>query len=572
MPRNLMDTRTASFGDLISNGKIYRVPLFQRDYSWTEENWEDLWQDIEALYWESSTSHYMGAIVLQSSPDSEKELIVIDGQQRLATLSIIAIAVIEKLRQLVEKKVDPEANQERQEIIMRTYIGDKDPRSLHYSSRLILNANNNDFYESNLINLRKPLNIRSLAKSNQKIWQAYNFFTNKIEEIKSIIQDGEKIASFLTEIVAERLVFIQITVENELNAYMVFETLNARGIELSSTDLLKNYLFSLFQDPEVLEIAQSQWQGIINTVRMEKFPSFMRYYLKMKHNRVRGDRLFKLVREDITDAEQAFYLLDQLEKYSNLFLALDNPKDEFWGKTPENYPHVRALNILGVKQVYPVLFAAYQHFDPEDFTRVLKLAATISFRYSIVSSLNPNELDAVYNQVAIKIENGQIKSPQQVFNELRQVYVPDDKFKQDFSLLAISTKGPKKKLVRYILSKLEADASGVEVNEDSFSIEHILPQEPTDDWRQHFPDARREEMVDRLGNLTLLEPALNCEIGEKSYQLKREKYQQSVYTLTAIIKAEEWTADSIYNRQRDLARQAVHIWKSDFLEDSTRQS
>jgi len=118
MPRNLLDTRTASFGDLISNGKIYRVPLFQRDYSWTEENWEDLWQDIEALYWESSTSHYMGAIVLQSSPDSEKELIVIDGQQRLATLSIIAIAVIEKLRQLVEKKVDPEANQERQEIIV----------------------------------------------------------------------------------------------------------------------------------------------------------------------------------------------------------------------------------------------------------------------------------------------------------------------------------------------------------------------------------------------------------------------------------------------------------------------
>lgn len=274
-----------------------------------------------------------------------------------------------------------------------------------------MNANNDDFYQSHLINLKEPRNIRSLAKSNQKIWQAYKFFTKNIEKINSLIQDGEKIASFLTETVAERLIFIQITVEDELNAYMVFETMNARGIELTSTDLLKNYLFSLFQDPEAFQIAQSQWQGIINTVKMEKFPSFLRYYLKMKHNRVRGDRLFKLVREDITDAEQAFYLLDQLENYSNLFLALDNPKDEFWGKTPENYPHVRALNLLGVKQVYPALFAAYQHFDPEDFTRVLKLAATISFRYSIVSSLNPKELEKVYNQVAIKIENGQIKSP-----------------------------------------------------------------------------------------------------------------------------------------------------------------
>jgi len=76
MRRNLLDTRTTSFGDLISNSKIYRIPLFQRDYSWAEENWEELWQDIEALHREPSTSHYMGAIVLQSSRDSEKELTI----------------------------------------------------------------------------------------------------------------------------------------------------------------------------------------------------------------------------------------------------------------------------------------------------------------------------------------------------------------------------------------------------------------------------------------------------------------------------------------------------------------
>lgn len=564
MPRSLLNTRTASFGDLISNSKIYRVPLFQRDYSWKEENWEDLWQDIEALHKEPSTSHYMGAIVLQSSRESEKEFTIIDGQQRLATLSIIAIAVIEKLRQLVEQEVDPEANQERQEILRRTYLGDKDPRSLRYSSKLILNANNQDFYKSNLINLRKPHNIRKLAKSNQNLWQAYEYFTKKIDEIENIIQDGEKIASFMTDTVAERLLFIQITVEDELNAYIVFETLNARGIELTATDLLKNYLFSLFQGPDDLEIAQSQWQRIINTVQMKDFPSFLRYYLSMTHRRVRGDRLFKLVREAVKDAREAFDLLDQLENYSSLFYALDNPNDEFWGETPENYPHVRALNLFGVKQMYPALFAAYQHFDPKDFTRVLKLVATISFRYNIVSGLNPNNLETVYNQVAIKIKKGEIKNTREVFEELRQVYVQDEKFKQDFSFLAISTKGQKKKLVRYILHKLEADASGMEVNEGSFSIEHILPQRPTDDWRHHFTDAQIEEMVYRLGNLTLLEDTLNREIGDKSYQVKREKYQQSVYTLTKSINALEWTADSLCNRQRDLAKRAAHIWKSDF--------
>src|SRR4028119_1666979 len=147
---NLLDTRTTSFGDLISNGKIYRVPPFQRDYSWMEENWEDLWQDILTLHTNPDASHYMGAIVLQSSGTSEKEFTIIDGQQRLATLSIIAIAVIEKILHLVERGEEPEANQDRQEILKRTYLSDKDPRSLRYSSKLLLNENNNDFYQSNL--------------------------------------------------------------------------------------------------------------------------------------------------------------------------------------------------------------------------------------------------------------------------------------------------------------------------------------------------------------------------------------------------------------------------------------
>ncbi len=344
MTRNLLDTRTTSFGDLISNGKIYRVPLFQRDYSWSEEQWEDLWQDIIALHADFSTSHYMGAIVLQTSSQSEKEFIIIDGQQRLATLSIIAIAVIEKIRQLVEKNLDPDANQERQEILRRTYLGDKDPRSLRYSSKLILNQNNNDFYKSNLINLRPPHNPRSLQKSNQLLWQAFTYFSEQLDKLPQIIQNGEQLAAFLSDTVAQRLMFIQISVQDELNAYTVFETLNARGLELTATDLLKNYLFSLFQGPDDLESAQSQWQRIINTVQMEKFPEFLRYYLSLSHTRVRRERLFKLVRESVKNAQQAFDLLDQLENYSSLFLALGHPNDEFWRDTPANPPYIRELN------------------------------------------------------------------------------------------------------------------------------------------------------------------------------------------------------------------------------------
>lgn len=562
---NLLDTRTTSFGDLIGNGKIYRVPLFQRDYSWSEENWEDLWQDILLLHEKPDSSHYMGALVLQNSDTSDKEFTIIDGQQRMATLSIIAIAIIEKIQKLVERGEQKEENQERQEILRRTYLSDRDPRSLRYSSKLILNENNNDFYQSNLINLRKPLNVRSLSRSNQLLWQAFQYFSDQLEGLQEVIQSGERLAEFLTGTIAQRLLFIQINVEDELNAYTVFETLNARGIELSSTDLLKNYLFSLFQGPDDLQEAQRQWRRIISTVQMEQFPDFLRYYLSLQQTRVRRERLFKVVRESVKHGQQAFELLDQLENYSSLFIALSNSNDEFWRDTPDNRPYIRELELFRVKQAYPTLFAAYGQFSPGDFTRLLKLVSVLSFRYTTVSSLNPNDLEVLYNKVAIAIMNGEITSPKQVAEALRSVYVSDDKFLQDFSLLSISTKGQRKKIARYILCRLEADASNLSVDEDSFSIEHILPESPSNDWRLSFSETQIEEMVYRLGNLTPLEPNLNRQVGNALYSVKKEAYEQSVYSLTRNIQAEDWTPNSLASRQKRLAQRAVHIWRIDFL-------
>ena len=446
-------------------------------------------------------------------------------------------------------------------------MSERDPRSLRYSSKLLLNENNNDFYQSNLINLRKPLNIRALSKSNQLLWQAFEYYSQKLDELLEVVQDEEKLAVFLTDTVAQRLLFIQINVEDELNAYTVFETLNARGIELrlSSTDFLKNYLFSLFEGPDDLYEAQRQWRRIINTVQMEKFPEFLRYYLSLKHSRVRRERLFKLVRQSVKNAQQAFDLLDRLENYSSLFIALGNPNDEFWRDTPENRSFVRELHLFRVKQVYPSLFAAYENFSVQDFTRLLKLTCVISFRYSVVSRLNPNELETLYNTVAKEIVRGNLTTPRQVFETLRPVYVADEKFQQDFSLLSISTRGQKKKLVRYIFYRFESDASRIDVNEDSFSIEHILPESPTDEWRQNFSDFQIEEMVYRLGNLTPLEPSYNREVGNSAYSIKRKQYQQSAYTLTRQIMAEEWSPDAIAARQKLLAQRAVQIWQADFL-------
>ena len=563
-PIHLLDTRTASFGDLLGNGKRYQVPLFQRDYSWTEENWEDLWQDILGLHQNPNTSHYMGAIVLQNSRESDQQFTIIDGQQRLATLSIIAIVVIDKIKQLAEKDIQPEENQERQEILRRTYLSDKDARSLRYSSKIRLNANNDGFYQDYLINLRKPRNVRSFAKSNQLIWQAFDYFSIQMSQQLEVINDGEKLVDFLTEIVARRLLFIQINVEDELNAYTVFETLNARGLELSSTDLLKNYLFSLLRGPDDLQAAQRQWQQMISTVRMEKFPEFLRYYLSIEQPWVRRERLFKMVRASVKDGYQVFDLLDRLESYSSLFVALGNAQDDFWRETPANRAYIRELELFRVKQAYPILFAAHGKFSDADFTRLLKLISVLSFRYTVVCGLNPSELEKVYNQVAIAIQSSEITTPKQVFEKLRSIYVSDEKFAQDFELLTVATRGQQKKLARYILWKLENDAANQEIVEESFSIEHILPESPEQDWLDDFTDAQITDMVYRLGNLTPLEPPLNRQIGNRPYAIKRDVYPTSAYRLTQGILAEEWTPNALANRQKQLAKRAVHIWRSDF--------
>ncbi|MBK6976338.1 MAG: DUF262 domain-containing protein [Cytophagaceae bacterium] len=140
---HLLDTKTVSFNDILGNGKIYKVPQFQRDYSWELDNWEDLWNDIEIAE-KNNSPHYMGSVVLQSS--NGKEFSIIDGQQRFTTLSLLTLAVIDAISKIAENgKNNVDENFERKEILMRQYIGQKDPSSLTYSSKLFLNENNDGF-------------------------------------------------------------------------------------------------------------------------------------------------------------------------------------------------------------------------------------------------------------------------------------------------------------------------------------------------------------------------------------------------------------------------------------------
>lgn len=565
---NVLNTRTITYLELIGNGRSYRVPPYQRDYSWSEEQWEDLWADVVALRPHPDRRHYLGALVVEEK--SDREFLVIDGQQRLATLSLLALAVIARLGALADEDVDAAANAERARELRNRFVGEKDPASLTESSRLYLNETDDPFYQDHLVQLRPPLNPRGLPASNRLLWDCFRWFVGRLGALDDDWRnDGRAVASLLSETAARQLLFILITVDDELNAYTVFETLNARGLELTTTDLLKNYLFSKVRAAADLEALRRRWGALTAAVDAARFPEFLRHHMLCELPKVRSQRLFKLVRDRTRTTRDVFTLLDGLERRAELFAAVSDPHHGYWTDLPGARAHVRELDLFRVRQALPLLFAAWETFDGDDFVRVLKLVGVVSFRYSVVSDLNPGALEAACHHAARAVLDGAARRPGGVFDRLRPIYVDDDRTRRDFARLSVDTRGRRRRLAKYVLARLEADAAGrgCDPDTDPGTVEHVLPENPAGEWAAAFAPRHWGAAVHRLGNLTLLEAAANRAVGAGGYAGKRAAYAASGYALTRRIPElapEQWTPALLDARQRELADRAVRVWRSDF--------
>jgi uncharacterized protein with ParB-like and HNH nuclease domain len=560
---NPMDSSPVRFGDMFFNGKTYKIPLFQRDYSWREENWEDLWFDIINII-ETGASHYMGALIFKTV-NNEDELLIIDGQQRLATIIIIVVAGIKLIEDLVEKKINTKDNEERIKILSSKFIGEKDATSLFYKSKLLLNKKDNPFFQEYILKRKKPLNILKLHYSQKLLYKAFEYYYTKMKNELSN-KKGEEISDFLENIIAKKLVFIQITVADDLSAYTVFETLNARGIELAPTDLLKNYFFSIVSATD-LSIIEEKWDKIISIVRFEKFPLFLRYYLNSYRPLVRKERLFKEVKKEIKSAEDVIGLLEELENTAYFFSALKNPYDDFWNEFPEKSKIIEcleALNLFKVTQQIPLLFSIYKS-KREILAKILQIIEVIAFRYNIIGKLNPNEMEQIYNRIAIMVFEKKLKSPKSIFNKLKNIYVKDDEFVSKFEYISINS-NRNKKLIKYILIKIENTISKnfYDYNDSSITIEHILPENPSNEWFDMFIPEEIKNHVYRIGNMTLLESDKNREAGNKGYKKKTEIYKDSKFKITKNLNYEEWGMSSISKRQRKLSEEAKNIWRIDY--------
>ncbi len=560
---NLLDTKTLSYNDIIGNGKIYKVPDFQRDYSWEEDNWEDLWNDI-IMTKENQESHYMGSIVLLNNGDSNYK--IIDGQQRFTTLGIISLAVISKLKELAFNDIEKDNNTERVENLMKDYIGKKDSASLTYSSKLSLNENNDSFYQR-LLTFKKPINVNKLLSSEKLLWGAYEFFKLKVDKLYEDINNGKDLALFLTKIIGERLLFIQITVEDELNAYTVFETLNSRGVELTSTDLLKNYLFSLVaKSSSDLEYVKKQWKKIIDIIGLKQFPVFLRHYLNTQIKLINKSYLFKAIKATIKEDRDVFKLIDKLEESAYIYVALGNPNDEYWRDDKGLYESIDALKLFLVTQHKPLLMISYLYLNAQSFKKLLKAIVTISYRYSVIGKHQTNIMDKIYNKAAIEVyKNKSTMNVTTILNNIKELYISDDDFKNSFEGKTFNTNNNNhKKQARYTLYKLEGqieNGNKYDYLNDSGTIEHILPENLTGDWETIFSEDEHIRNVYKLGNLSLLESNKNRDIADKAFKEKKLVYAKSKYVITNTIDAFEWNISTLKSRQSKLANIACGIWK-----------
>ncbi|RYY22378.1 MAG: DUF262 domain-containing protein [Sphingomonadales bacterium] len=534
---------------LILTNPAIVVPDWQRNYSWRYEHIETFWSDLIAFSDRCGDpikdEYFFGSVVLV---EGDKNLLLLDGQQRLATSTILLSAVRNKL-----VSIDAETSK----YIQNQFLSSENPIEKKVVHRLRLNVYDRDFFQR-LVSDPRAVDYSSpepQRASHFLIFDALAFFEKSIDEKlagKSAEQQRKWLLRIL-EVLCVHFTVIAAYSSNEDNAAEVFETLNDRGIGLSTPDLLRNLVIRRAAENEQEQIVE-RWESVISFQTDTEIKAFLRHYWISKHGDVKSQSLYREVKstieaQGISSIALSTELGDAAKLYRNLRSAeYDNEE------IAEKLTDIRGLG-AGASILYPAMLSIFETLGDEQILVGLTALLNLYVRDGIIGGIENSVLENKLHRSARNLRGS--NSVETFCAEIAEGALNDDDVRSRFQRLSLSNQGPR----RYLLYSIEMAKRGtgeLAVNAPSkVHVEHIYPQTPPAGARW----ANHDRVINRIGNLSLLDKRINSTIKNGGFAAKKPFYDTSEILITKeLVALDDWSEDRIVIRQEAFSHLIAQIW------------
>lgn len=570
VPRTIADT--------LDLKRKYVIPRFQREYSWENDELQELWDDLLDCFTVNNgklfpNEYFIGTLVLVGDDDDNMniERQVVDGQQRLMTITI-AFSVIRKL--FLMEKEETLANK------VYSYIMGEDADGVEYAK--LVTETPKPYFQMRIQKREQDENISPNTDEEKRILNAYSYFERKLknilQEIKKryLIDDNkldyiELLKLFRDQILHCKVIYV--TVKCFDDAYAIFEVLNAKGKDLSPIDIIKNSLFSILDETEPVDFAEESWKKIKRkTVGKCDIQTFYRHYWLSKYGYSTAKKLVKEFNDKIGKNQSEYTIfLEELVEASEDYYKIVYPNKNDWSQPEEIdiYYALEACDIFDVTQVRIFLLALFdvkrkKMISHKQFLRIIKFLEQYHFVFNSICSMRPSGLERRYSSYARKLrmckdKNETKKCIDELIDTLKEGLPAKEIFVSNFVNVRYTSDFAKdKKLVQYIIKKYEFyNMNTNEVQPLSFTIEHIMPE------------STNNKECGMIGNLLPLGDKLNSELMDKAFKYKIKKYSTSQYkTVEKFVQQyqnnAEWTKEMIIDRTKEIAKKMYEMVYNQF--------
>lgn len=558
-----ISSQVISLGSMLRGGDTYIVPPYQRNYAWDEPQFGTFWADVSKTFSGAIQEYFLGSLVINNS--QAPELVVIDGQQRLTTTAVMISALRSHLKAQDKAQLAT--------LIEQDFLLKADYRRQIFTPSLVLNKTDKEFYEKNIFHNRPLAEIRRLADdealspSNRMLAECFCFMH---EAIGQMCRDRniEDVANEIIEALTNRVYVIRIDVKDDYNAFVLFETLNDRGLELSEADLLKNHLFAI--SGEHIRDTQGNWDAMEHNLGSERVIKFIRHHWLSTRGAIGERGLYSDIKAAIVTPDEAVGYATGLCDASHYYAALGNAGHHLWASFPhQQQPALRELintiDILRPEQLFIVLLAALET-DRRHFLELARMLVNFTFRYNTICNLSPSNVLGPFISAAREVRRRRSVDSSDLFQRfLAPLYPSDSQFHSAFSRKIVRSNAQARYILLTVNDHLSPNPSlRTQADPLATDLEHILPKRFDASWeksRRDFPGGA-DKYVYRIGNMTLISAKLNGQLGNADFEAKKRVFASDCLAITErVLTADRWTAEEIKARQNWLASHACKIWR-----------